>query len=88
MRRRVQKCDQVFHRQVRRVLLKEKAEERHLVPRVFSGLIIRAGQCAELAGISHAAQIDLRFSDSACELFGFRVGARAGDLARKRFHLL
>ena len=41
-----------------------------------------------IAGISHAAQIDLRFGDSARELFGFRVGARAGDLARKRFHLL
>ena len=28
-----------------------------------------------MAGISHAAQIDLRFGDSTRELFGFRVGA-------------
>ena len=49
------------------------------------------GQCAGqqlMAGISHAAQIDLCLGDLARELFGFRIGARAGDLARKRFHLL
>ncbi len=41
-----------------------------------------------MTGMSHATQIDLRFGNSAREFFGFRVGARAGDLARKRFHLL
>ena len=41
-----------------------------------------------MAGISHAAQIDLRFGDLAREFLGFRVGAWPGNLARKRFHLL
>ena len=41
-----------------------------------------------MAGISHAAQIDLRFGDLTREVFGFRVGAGPGDLTRKRFHLL
>ena len=41
-----------------------------------------------MAGISHAAQIDLRFGDLAREVLGFRVGAGPGNLARKRFHLL
>jgi hypothetical protein len=41
-----------------------------------------------MAGVSHAAQIDLRFGNLARELFGFRVGAGAGELARKRFDLL
>jgi hypothetical protein len=41
-----------------------------------------------IAGISHAAQIDLRFGDPPRELFGCRLGVWAGDLARKGFHLL
>ena len=41
-----------------------------------------------MARIPHAAQIDLRFGNSARELLGFRVGTGPGDLARKRFHLL
>ena len=41
-----------------------------------------------MAGISHAAQIDLCFGDLARELLGLRVRAGAGDLPRKRFHLL
>ncbi len=41
-----------------------------------------------MAGISHAAQIDLRFGDSTREVLGFRVSVRPGDLTRKRFHLL
>ena len=41
-----------------------------------------------MAGISHPAQIDLRFGDLAREVLGFRVGAGPGNLARKRFHLL
>ena len=41
-----------------------------------------------MAGISHAAQVDLRFGDLAREVLGFRVGAGPGDLTRKRFHLL
>ena len=41
-----------------------------------------------MAGISHAAQIDLRFGDLARELLDFRVGIGPGDLARKRFHFL
>ena len=41
-----------------------------------------------MARITHAAQIDLRFGDSACELLGFRVGVWPGDFERKRFHLL
>ena len=41
-----------------------------------------------MAGISHAAQVDVRFGDLAREVLGFRVGAGPGDLTRKRFHLL
>ena len=41
-----------------------------------------------MAGISHAAQIDLRFGDLAREVLGFRVGVGPGNLTRKRFHLL
>ena len=37
-----------------------------------------------MARIAHTTQIDLRFSDSACELLGFRVSAGPGDLTRKR----
>ena len=40
-----------------------------------------------MAGISHAAQIDLRLSDLAREVLDFRIGAGPGNLARKRFHL-
>jgi hypothetical protein len=40
-----------------------------------------------MAGISHAAQIDLRFGDVARELLDFRIGVGSGNLARKRFHL-
>jgi hypothetical protein len=36
-----------------------------------------------MAGISHAAQIDLRFGDVARELLDFRIGVGS----RKRFHL-
>jgi len=41
-----------------------------------------------MAGVSHAAQIDLRFRDLAREVLDFRVGAGPSNLARKRFHLL
>ena len=41
-----------------------------------------------MAGISHAAQIDLRFGDLTREVLGFRVSVGPGNLARKRFHLL
>ena len=41
-----------------------------------------------MADISHAAQIDLCLGDLARQLVGFRIGARAGDLVCKRFHLL
>ena len=41
-----------------------------------------------MAGISHAAQIDLRFGDLTCEVLGFRVSVGPGDLTRKRLHLL
>jgi hypothetical protein len=41
-----------------------------------------------MARITHAAQIDLRFGDLACEVQDFRVAARPGDLARERFHVL
>ena len=37
--------------------------------------------------ITHAAQIDLRFRDSAREFMDFRVGAGAGNFARKRLNL-
>ena len=39
-----------------------------------------------MARIAHAAQLDLRFSDLARELLGFRFSAGPGDLARKCFH--
>ena len=38
--------------------------------------------------MSHAAHIDLRFSDYACELLGFGVSAQPGNFARERFDLL
>jgi hypothetical protein len=41
-----------------------------------------------MAGISHAAHIDLRFGDLARQLLGFRICAGAGDLPCERFHLL
>ena len=41
-----------------------------------------------MAGISHAAQIDLRFGDVARAVLGFRVSVGSGDLARQRLHLL
>ena len=41
-----------------------------------------------MAGISHAAQIDLRFGDLVREVLDFRVGVGPGNLTRKRFHLL
>jgi hypothetical protein len=40
-----------------------------------------------MARIAHAAQIDLRFGYSACEVFNFRVGYGPGNLARKSFNL-
>ena len=41
-----------------------------------------------MAGKSHPAQIDLRFGDLEREVLGFRGSAGAGNLARKRYHLL
>ena len=52
---------------------------------------MRVGQGAGqqlMARISHAAQIDLRLGNLARQLLDLHVRARAGDLARKRFHLL
>jgi hypothetical protein len=40
-----------------------------------------------MARVTHAAQIDLRFGDLACELLDFRVGAGPGNFARERCHL-
>src|SRR5262245_17498493 len=47
-------------------------------------LIVRIGQCVGqhfMAGISHSAQIDLRFADLAREVLGFGVSVGPGDLA-------
>ena len=58
--------------------------------RVAARNVVRFGQFAGqelMAGISHAAQIDLRLSDLAREVLDFRIGAGPGNLARKRFHL-
>ena len=41
-----------------------------------------------MAGISYAAQIDLRFGDLTREVLGLRVSVGPGNLARQRFHLL
>ena len=52
---------------------------------------MRVGQGAGqqlMAGVPHAAQIDLCLGNLARQLLDLHVGARAGDLPRKRFHLL
>ena len=40
-----------------------------------------------MARVTHAAQIDLRFGDSACELLDFHAGICAGNFPRKCFDL-
>ncbi len=40
-----------------------------------------------MARITHAAQIDLRFGNSACEFLDFGVGGRPSNFARKRYNL-
>jgi hypothetical protein len=40
-----------------------------------------------MARITHAANVDLRFVDSAFEFLDFGVGAGPGNFARKRFNL-
>jgi hypothetical protein len=40
-----------------------------------------------MARVSHAAQIDLRFGDLACEFLDFGVGGGPGNFARERVHL-
>ena len=39
-----------------------------------------------MARITHAAQIDLRFSDSACEYFDVSAGVPPRDLTRESLH--
>jgi hypothetical protein len=39
-----------------------------------------------MARVTHAAQIDLRFGDAACEFMEFRVGAGPGNFPSELFH--
>jgi hypothetical protein len=40
-----------------------------------------------MAGMSHAAQIGLRFGDLTRKILGFRISVGPGNLACQRFHL-
>src|SRR5262245_50862071 len=40
-----------------------------------------------MARVTHAAQINLRFRHSTCEVLDFGVGPKTGNFARERFHL-
>jgi hypothetical protein len=60
-------------------------------PRVGARLIVGVVECIGqelMARVTHAAQIDLRFSGPAREFLDFGTGVGPGDFAGERFNLL
>jgi hypothetical protein len=89
-RRRGHKIHQGFNRHVRGVRSQQPVQDSHFLRHVCSGVIVRIAQCMGqdlMARVTHAAEIDLRFGDPACEFSYFPVGVGPGNFTRHRFQL-